>query len=293
VRQAAPLFESAVGRNVRIDLDLASGLPLVEGDPEQIDQVLLNLVTNASEAIGPGRGSITITTRREAITAPRGGDPQRLDGPDSTRVVLEVRDDGPGMDEETARRAFDPFFSTKFTGRGLGLAAVSGIVKAHHGEIDLRSAPGLGTRIHITLPAVPGDEAPEDPRGASLAPAVLVIDDEDDLLAVARAVLERAGYDVLTERRAENAIETFRRRRADLVAVVLDLSMPDVTGERALQELRRIEERVPVILSSGYAESEALRRLEGARVEAFLAKPYPPESLLDVVRKVERVLPER
>lgn len=286
VRARASLYEAIIGKHIRLDLDLASRLPPLVGDPEQIDQILMNLVTNASEAIGSDAGSITISTRRQDIPEPPGGDPLQ-ESPIGTCVVLEVRDDGPGMSEDTARRALDPFFSTKFTGRGLGLAAVSGIVRAHHGTIDLQTAPGQGTRVRITLPVRVERDA-EIPGPATGRPVVLVIDDEADLLALVRAVLTRDGFDVVAESSGADAIATFRRIHDELAAVVLDLSMPDMGGEKVLPELRGVDASVPVILSSGFDVEDVRRRIDVDLVEAFLGKPYRPDTLLEVVRRVVR-----
>jgi len=300
VRDTANLLRVSIPRRVTLDLHLAPDLPPILADATQIRQVVMNLLTNASEAIGDSPGTITLVTG--AVHADR----QYLAGafvdedlPEGDYVFLDVSDTGCGMDAETQARIFDPFFSTKFSGRGLGLAAVLGIVRGHRGAIRVYSEPGHGTAVKVLFPAAekgtavphrPPEEAPA-PRDADFrgSGTVLVIDDEPSVRDVARAILERAGFEVLVAASGREGLERFRACADRIVAVLLDMTMPDLAGEEVFAELRSIRPDVPVILSSGYNEQDATRRFAPAGLAGFIQKPYLPADLLSKVRAALRV----
>ncbi len=264
IREIVPLLRTSVPKLVEIDMQLAGDLPPIEADRSQIQQLIMNLAINGAEAIGDRPGTLTITTS----SPPR----------DSAReVVLEVRDTGAGMTEETKSRIFDPFFTTKFTGRGLGLSAVLGIIRAHRGSISVESEPGRGTTFTVTLPAAAGTApttAPADDTDLRGEGLILVADDEELIRNMARFTLERYGYTVDAVEDGRQAVDRFAEHPADYAGVLLDLTMPAMNGEEVLRAIRAIRHDIPVLLSSGFTESEALKRFEDLRLDGFLQKPY-------------------
>jgi CheY-like chemotaxis protein len=205
------------------------------------------------------------------------------------QVVLLVKDTGCGMDETTKARIFDPFFSTKFTGRGLGLAAVKGIVRAHHGSISVETAPGQGTAMTVVLPATErADGASEPQREVRGYGNVLVVDDEELVRNMARFALEGCGYTVEQAADGRDAVEKVTARPGEFAAVLLDLTMPVMGGEEALARIREICPDLPVVLSSGYSEAEAVRRFADHGLAGFLQKPYTATALARKVKVAVR-----
>ena len=285
VEEMSQLLRRVISKQTQLSLRLARHLPAVVADATQLRQVVMNLITNASDALGEASGTVTLetgtVTADRAMLASTYLDEQL---PPGEYVYLDVGDTGSGMDQATAARMFEPFFTTKFTGRGLGLAAVLGIVRGHRGAIAVDSAPGEGTRCRVLLPAsarkaqasIPATGAPLD-RGAGL---VLLVDDEEAVRALARRVLERSGYEVIEAENGEEALRHVERHGSALRAVVLDLTMPGQGGEVTLQRLRERRPDLPVIVSSGYVPEE-----EGSMAGVpFLAKPYKPSDLVEVVK---------
>ncbi len=292
VEEMANLLGTAVSRSARILFEFPPSLPPVEADATQLRQVVMNLITNAAEAIGTSTG--TIIVRTGLLDADRGylGECQLgAPLPEGRYAFLEVEDDGHGMHPATQARIFDPFFTTKFTGRGLGLAAVMGIVRAHRGAIRVTSAPGRGTTMRVLLPCpdtVAAVVAPPPAVPVAQEPAragtVLVVDDEETVRKVARRVLQASGFTVKVADGGLEAIRLLREAPLAVDVVLLDLTMPDMSGAVTLQELRRIRADLCVVLSSGYAEEEAVPGVEGA-VSGFIQKPYRPADLIEAIRR--------
>ena len=288
IQEIVALLESSVPKHVELKLSLGENLPLVNADAAQLQQVVMNLVVNGAEAIGPEGGRVHIVTRAEPI------DESYIrtlmwDGhlAPGLYVVIEVQDTGCGMDEQTVTRIFDPFFTTKFTGRGLGLAAVQGIVRGHKGAIRVYSAPGAGTTIRVLLP-VAGEaadrEAPAQRRAARGAGTVLVVDDEEIVRRTAQSALERLGYRVVPATSGREAVDLFAGTAGVVSLVILDMTMPGLSGEETLARLRAIRPDIPVLLSSGFSEMEAIERFGHHRLAGFLQKPYTVATLAEKVR---------
>ncbi len=288
------LLEVSISKKALLERNFSTQLPTFEADATQIRQVVMNLITNASEALGDRSGTISIRTGvMECDEDYLAGTYLAEQLAAGTYVFLEVRDTGDGMDAETRERIFDPFFSTKFAGRGLGLAATLGIVRGHRGAIEVESEPGEGTVFRVLFPASakpllePIEELlPTDQQLPANDRTILVVDDEAMVLTIAQRVLERAGYDVLTAADGEEGCEVFQRHASDIALVLLDVTMPRMDGDETFRRMRQIKGDVRVLLTSGYNEREATNQLAGRGLAGFIQKPYAPAALLRKVREV-------
>ncbi len=268
--------------SVALRFELADSLPAVEVDPGQFQQVVMNLLRNAADAVGAAGGEITVRTSLA-----------RLDRPELARLVtgaslepgvyvrLDITDDGCGMDVETRERLFDPFFTSKDSGHGLGLPVALGVVRAHGGGIALDSEPGVGTSFRVYLPA--SSRAPElrsvpDSPVHSGSGRVLIADDEESVRRVARRILERQGYGVVEAADGLAAVECVREAETHFVAALLDVRMPG-GGVETARALRELDPELPILLQSGFDADDAAGRVGAEGPTAFLAKPYSPRAL--------------
>ncbi len=292
VREMAHMLGVSISKNVGLRYDFAENLPAVEADVTQIRQVVMNLITNASEAIGEASGMISVTTGASECDRARLGETYLAeDLAEGVYVTLEVSDTGCGMDAETKAKIFDPFFSTKFAGRGLGLAALLGIVRGHRGAVTVDSEVGRGTTFTVLLPACglpavghrPGEAEGVSWRGSG---TILLTDDEETVRTVGKRMLEAIGFEVLTANDGREAVEMYRKHTGRIDCVILDLTMPHMDGEAALHELRRIDPGARVLLSSGYDEQEVTARFCEAGMAGFIQKPYQLETLAAQLRQV-------
>jgi len=294
VEELLKLLEVSIPKAVELRLELAEQLPAVAADASQIHQVIMNLVLNAAEAMPEEGGRILLRT---GTTQLEQADMKALvlghDSPPGTYVYLEVEDTGCGMDEGTLGRIFEPFFTTKFTGRGLGLAALMGIVKGHRGALSVLSSPQAGTTFRIYLPALAQaaqpalfPSLPSHPQGCG---RVLVVDDEEIVRSVARQALEARGYEVEEATDGLDAVRLVAERGSDFSLVLLDMTMPRLGGEGAFRRIRELAPGLPVVLSSGYTEQDALSRFQVPGLRGFIQKPYSPREL---VRKLQEALGE-
>jgi signal transduction histidine kinase/CheY-like chemotaxis protein len=274
------LLKSSISKSAILNLDIEPNLPAINGDATQMQQIVMNLVINASEALGDGNGMIHVSTGSMECSAAylRGacleGNPEA-----GSYVWIEVCDTGSGIDAEAQAHIFEPFFTTKFTGRGLGLSAVRGILQSHHGFLTLRSQPGQGSTFRVSFPAEKQKAAiPETPvvtpthwKGSG---TILLVDDEDSVRATGKKLLEWLGFQVLTARDGLDALKVYSEKGQNITLVLLDLTMPRLGGEETLRELRRINPQVRVVLSSGYAESEIAPRFADKGLTGILEKPF-------------------
>lgn len=294
VREMTHLLESSLSPNARLELNLDEGLPLVEADATQLRQVFMNLILNASESLGDEEGSVSVAACRRVVDAALSGGGWLPEPPAAgEHVCVTVTDTGAGMDAETRARVFEPFFTTKTAGRGLGLAAVLGIVRGHRGSIRVASKPDRGTTFEVVLPAAPTAvaaqraAAPSRPTGSSAARgAILVADDDPSVRAVARRMLERSGYSVLEAADGEAAVAEVDRRGDELALVLLDLTMPKLGGEAACREILRRCPHLRVLVSSGYPEQAVVERFGDVRPSGFIQKPYLPSALVAKVAEL-------
>jgi signal transduction histidine kinase len=289
VSEMLGMLGPVVSPRARVELNFDRELPQVEVDATQIRQVVMNLITNASDALGDAEGVISLTTGCRFFTGPElrpmlFGD----ELPEGRYVFLEVKDSGSGMSQETLAKIFDPFFTTKFTGRGLGLAAVHGIIRGHRGAIGVESEKGKGTTFKVLLPEMKSisDNNPAMPS-SSPAPAhnttVLVIDDEEQSGAVVGEMLEHMGARVLHARSGEEGIELYNRQGSEISLVLVDLTMPGMDGVQTFTELRKSSKDLPIIVMSGYSQTDLSAQMKIDDSSAFLQKPFGPAVLRELV----------
>jgi len=288
----ARMLEVSVSKKVVVRYNLAPNLPAVEADVPQMQQVLMNLVSNAAEAIGTDGGFVTLATGAlECDHDFLNSTWLRQDLPAGTYVFIEVQDTGCGITAEVQQRLFDPFFSTKFTGRGLGLAAVLGIVRGHKGSIKVESTVGKGSTFRIYLPALPVETVKleiKDPvkklwHGSG---TILLVDDEETVRALSQQMLERLGFDCLTAANGVEALRVFQANSEKISAVLLDLSMPYMDGEQAFYKLQHLKPDVRVVMSSGYNLRNIAQRFQGKGLAGFIHKPYEMDMLSETLRGV-------
>ena len=292
IEDTSQLLRVSTGKKRSLEFDLTKPLPRITADSIQMRQILMNLVLNGSEAIGENPGKITVRTREETIdkTTLAARFHGREPAPGSY-VVLEIEDTGSGMTPEVYARIFEPFFSTKFSGHGLGLAAVLGIVKSHNGAIQVKTAQGKGTLFRLFFPALKAPTKVTNLPFALTGPwqgsgTVLIVDDEPDVCSVLTRALEVSGFKSEVAADGMEGVEYFKKHSGDLRLVLLDLTMPRMDGEQAFHEMHRINPNVPVILMSGYSQKLSLDRFTEAKPAAFLSKPFDYRGLQACLRQL-------
>lgn len=286
VESSRALLSTAASKHHHIHFHLSKGLPSMVGDPSQIRQVLLNLVHNAAEAFAGAGGIIDVMTGVELLDEPRIQQCLFHQKQSIGRYVwLEVRDNGPGMDAEVSQRIFEPFYTTKFTGRGLGLAAVAGIVRNHHGLLEYQSKTQSGTSFRIYFPAHTVQALTIDTTSSLDVSTtvhqgtILVVDDEPTVRIVLAMLLTKRGFAVIEAENGNEALEMVERYAGSLRMILLDLTMPQLDGLSTLKELRRRNINTPVLIISGYYSVELIPQLESLNAQ-FLSKPFDAQSLM-------------
>lgn len=285
VKDLSELLQVVMSKKATLSYELEAGPLGVLGDGAQLGQVIMNLITNASEAIGDETGRVIVSTSTHVYAADdpalRRADSQLEPG---EYVRLRVSDTGIGMNEKTRARIFDPFFSTKTAGRGLGLAAVHGIVVNHNGIIALDSVPGDGSMFTVLFPRMPlvaGSITPTvSPRDDSVGAQILVVDDEPLVRRIMTRILEFAGYSVILANDGQEAVDVYREKADSIDCVLLDLSMPRLSGIEAYAEIRKIRENARVILSSGFAEQDIMTQVGCQGLVGAVQKPVHMDDLL-------------
>jgi two-component system cell cycle sensor histidine kinase/response regulator CckA len=294
VRDTAALLEVSIGKGTRLHLHLPVQLPAVQADATQLRQIVMNLVINAAEAIGDRAGAITVSTFTQTVTpADLHRAVQHPELPGGVYVGLEVRDNGSGIPPETIARMFEPFFTTKFSGRGLGLSAVLGIVRSHRGALFVESEVGAGSRLRLLLPAAHGEVPTGLALGAAGQPAsdalpqlqgtILIVDDESAVREMGSMALRHAGLEVMEAADGFQALTLCRDHPEMIDLVLLDLTMPNLSGEETLRRLRMQGAKQKVILMSGYSANEATRRCQQLGAVAFVQKPFEIAALLKLI----------
>ena len=289
VREMLELLKSSISKHAVIRVSLPGNIPAVMASASQLRQVVMNLITNASEALHDGPGVISVTCELARIAR---DSPDRGDLAEGQYIRLKVSDTGCGMNKEVQERIFDPFFTTKFSGRGLGMVAVQGIVRSHRGAIHLTSAPGAGTCFEVVLPCVQEVyKAPEQNSSIKAAAMgtedskVLVVDDEEMLRIAVCKMLRKKNFSVLEAKDGHAALEIFRSRSLEIGVILLDMTLPGISGRKLFDELRRIRPDIRIILTTAYSKEMAANTLGGPQAWGFIRKPY---HIADLVALLQR-----
>lgn len=293
VDEMVQMLKATTNQNVVILTELSPDIPAINGDASQLRQIVMNLIINASEAIGEAQGVIHITLIKTAIKAGQSiKDHLGKVIPSGWYACLEVSDTGCGMDDEIIRRIFEPFYTTKFTGRGLGMSATLGIIKAHHGALQLISKPGQGTAFTIYLP-IETNEPMGDESGdqVALTPwhgngTVLLVEDEVQVASVAKAMLEALGFTVIEALNGRDALAWYHKNASEIRLVLTDIGMPVMDGYTLFRELKTLKPDLPIIISSGFGDMVVNGRIANEEVSGLVSKPYRFDQLRDVLKKV-------
>lgn len=292
VGEMLELLKISISKNVTLTVDLPKNLPMIRANAVQIRQVAMNLITNASEALGDEKGVISVTVAK--VESGRESFANRQ--PDvrlGDCLRLEVSDSGCGMTEGVLNRIFDPFFTTKFVGRGLGLAAVRGIIRSHGGTINVVSSPGQGSRFEILIPCI--DRPALDSREVTLPTAapdissatgtVLMVEDEDELRSAVSKMLGKEGFSVIEADDGPTGVHLFLANEPKIDVVLLDLTLPGMAGRDVLEQLQRIRPDVQVILTTAYSQDIALASIGQRHYSSYLRKPYRFREVLSLLRR--------
>jgi len=293
VAEIVHLLRASISKKITLNCTVDPSLPSILAGDSQLAQVVLNLVTNAAEAIGDDAGTITVTTRAAHLEWDDLHNPYLKETPPRGHyVILEVADTGCGMDEHTKARICDPFFTSKFTGRGLGLASVHGILHSLRGALQVESAPGAGSTFTVCLPVYKVHKPEPKPEAElklhnvkKFSGNVLIADDEPALLAIGKRLLEHLGFSVVTAVDGQDALEKYEKHKGELSLIMLDITMPRIDGKEAYERIRAVNREIPVIMSSGYSEARFQQEFHDDPHVSFLHKPYGRDPLEAALRK--------
>ncbi len=300
LKDMTPFLRATISKRLTFEYDLAPSLPPIRADQAQLRQIIINIVTNASEASGEHDGIITLRTSEWKPTTENFHSWYVIgDLPADRGVALTIHDTGCGMAPDMIPKIFDPFFSTKFPGRGLGLATLLGIAQAHTATIAVRSQPDVGTEFTLIFPATtpnfstkkaPTFSIPEQHSSLQRKPVVLVVDDEEDVRMACSMIFQEMGLETLVASDGKVGVEVFQQHQKDIMAVLLDLTMPNMDGQQFFDRIQSLNPTVPVILSSGYSEEEAMKRFHNSGIATFIQKPYQVEVLIAKIQEIRQKL---
>lgn len=285
VEEILELLKISISKNARLEFDLPKGFPAVRANPAQIQQVVLNLITNASEAIGDTAGVIQVSVKK-VTSAPESM--QGLASEEHDFLRLSVSDTGIGMSDDVRTRIFDPFYTTKFAGKGLGLSAVQGIIRSHGGSIEVRSAPGLGARFEVLLPCTSGriescDQLSSQEEIGDITRTVLLVEDEEVLRSAVAALLRKHGFEVIEAADGVSGTKLFLLNAPQIDVVLLDMTLPGMSGQQVMEEVYRACPGARVILTSAYSK-DAFAVTEGQKRCGFIRKPYRIAEVVNILR---------
>lgn len=292
VAEMATMLKATIRQNVVLRLNLPADTPIINGDDNQIRQVVMNLIINASEAIGEAQGEIRISLARAEIREGQ-SDKDHLDltiAP-GTYVCLEVHDNGSGMDDETKQRLFEPFYTTKFSGRGLGMSATLGIITAHKGALQFSSELGKGTTFKVFLPIslnVPAENHPAKHVASSVpwqgGGTILLAEDDEQVRSLTKIMLEELGFAVIEAADGKTALELYRKNAAEISLVITDIGMPFIDGFTLFRELKMIKPDLPIIISSGFGDISVTTRIPREEIAGLVCKPFNFDHLREVMK---------
>ncbi|MGD9852988.1 MAG: response regulator [Nitrospirales bacterium] len=301
LKEMKSIIRSAVSKKISVTIETATKLPPIRGDRAQLRQMVMNITINAAEAIGDRGGSIIITA--EALdSSTQDFRPFHIIGdlPWGPCVSVRISDTGSGIKPELIPKIFDPFFTTKFPGRGLGLAAILGIIRAHGGALAVRSQVGKGTEFWFLFPSsqkTPTPRSttltiPQQAQGHSQASPtmILIVDDEKDVLEACSLILREMGLETLVASDGPSGLQLFKQYERHLAFVLVDLTMPHMDGGMLCKEIRLLNAHVPILVSSGYTECEAMKHFAGLKIASFIQKPFQVEVLIDKVQQLTKAM---
>jgi PAS domain S-box-containing protein len=288
------MMKSSLPQNAVIKFNLSASIPMIEGDVSQLNQLVINLIINASEAIGTAQGEVNVSLDRIEIIAGKAfKDFDDNPIPPGEYVCLEVTDSGCGMDEATQSRIFEPFFTTKFTGRGLGMSAVLGIIKSHGGVLQLFSQPSQGTTLKVFLPALLNEPTGDENQSSSTASeswqgsgTILLVEDEDEVRFITKELLKMFGFTVLEAVNGKEALEMYQKNAAEIMLVFTDIGMPVMDGYDLVEKLKNLKPELPIIISSGFGDAEVNARIGSDNIAGIISKPYKADKLREVLKSV-------
>jgi PAS domain S-box-containing protein len=293
VDEMVSMLKTTIQKNVVIKPNLGADIPTSTGDASQIRQVVMNLIINAAEAIGDAEGEIYVSLEKAEIKA---GQPEKdhlgFIIPAGRYILFEVTDNGCGMDDETRRKIFEPFYTTKFTGRGLGMSAVLGIIRAHNGALQLQSQPGQGTTFKVYLPVQLSKSETEEANQKVVSAAwqgsgtILLAEDEEQVKSIAIALLQKLGFTVLDATNGKEALELYRKNATEITLVVTDMGMPVMNGYELFYKLKQLDPKLPIIISSGFGEGDIISKIPREEIAGVINKPYNFDQLRDVLKRV-------